>query len=61
MSNYLLAVEGAFQGDVDYAMLIKVYGTDQDSRKPERRYSPSVCLGSDVVPISGSPRRFHSG
>jgi len=59
MSNYLLAVEGAFQGDVDYAMLIKVYGTDQDSRKPERRYSPSVCLGSDVVPISGSPNPDH--
>jgi transposase-like protein len=34
---YLLAVEAAFDGDVDYAQLIKVYGRD-DSRKPERRF-----------------------
>lgn len=55
---YLLAVEGAFSGDVDYAQLVKIYGSDQ-SRKPERRYSPAVCL--DAVPnrISGDPDPDH--
>jgi hypothetical protein len=36
---YLEAVEGAFGGDVDYAMLIKMYGVAQESAK--RRYSPA--------------------
>lgn len=55
---YLLAVEGAFDGDVDYAQLIKVYGRDT-SGKPERRYSPAVCL--DAVPnrVSGDPDPAH--
>lgn len=55
---YLLAVEGAFNGEVDYAQLIKVYGRDT-SGKPERRYSPAVCL--DAVPnrVSGNPDPEH--
>lgn len=51
---YLLAVDGAFDGKVDYAQLIKIYGNDS-SRKPERRYSPAVCLGADARTVSGSP------
>ena len=35
---YLEAVEGAFGGDVDYAMLVKLYG-ESDEAKRERRYS----------------------
>ncbi len=55
---YRLAVAGAFGGEVDYAMLVKIYGSDQ-SRKPERRYSPAVCL--DAIPnrISGDPDPDH--
>jgi len=55
---YRLAVAGAFGSAVDYAMLVKVYGSDQ-SRKPERRYSPAVCL--DAIPhrISGDPDPEH--
>jgi IS1 family transposase len=51
---YRLAVAGAFGGDVDYAQLIKVYGRET-SNKPERRYSPAVCL--EVVPhrVTGHP------
>jgi IS1 family transposase len=55
---YLLAVEGAFNGEVDYAQLVKVYGRDQSNR-PERRYSPAVCLGQDMQPISGDPDPDH--
>jgi IS1 family transposase len=52
---YLNAVRSAFGDNVDYAQLIKTYGTDSDPRKPERRYSPSVCLGADPLPINGDP------
>lgn len=34
---YLDAVEGAFQYDIDYAMLIKLYGQEQPQ---EARYGP---------------------
>jgi IS1 family transposase len=56
--SYLLAVEGAFKGEVDYAQLVKLYGNDR-SNKPERRYSPAVCL--DAVPnrVSGDPDPAH--
>lgn len=35
---YLTAVEGAFGADVDYAMLVKLYGADPEQ---EKRYSPA--------------------
>jgi IS1 family transposase len=58
LSVYLLAVEGAFKGDVDYAQLVKVYGSDR-SNKPERRYSPAVCLDAIPHPVNGSPNGEH--
>ena len=38
---YLEAVEGAFGADVDYAMLVKLYGTAPEAAKG--RYSPAEC------------------
>jgi IS1 family transposase len=55
---YLLAVEGAFKGEVDFAQLVKIYGSDS-SKKAERRYSPAVCLGQDKQPVSGNPDPDH--
>lgn len=43
---YLDAVIGAFGTMIDYAMLVKQYGTPSEST-PERRYSPAICLGTD--------------
>lgn len=40
---YLEAVEGAFGADIDYAMLVKIYGLSPDSFKT--RYSPAECTG----------------
>lgn len=51
---YRLAVKGAFGADADYAMLVKVYG-NEGSKKPERRYSPGVCLEATPRRISGNP------
>jgi IS1 family transposase len=51
---YLSAVENAFGGDVDYAMLIKLYGEPAGIGN-ERRYSPAVCTGIEKRPIVGAP------
>jgi IS1 family transposase len=49
---YLKAVEEAFGGDPDYAMLHKVY---RASSEPETRYSPATCIGCDMKTVSGVP------
>ncbi|RVD55783.1 DDE domain-containing protein [Mesorhizobium sp. M2D.F.Ca.ET.185.01.1.1] len=54
---YLEAVEGAFGGDVDYAMLVKIYGTSPDSTKG--RYSPAECTGARKETIEGNPDLKH--
>jgi IS1 family transposase len=51
---YLNAVENAFGGDVDYAMLVKTYGNTQ-SIADQRRYSPADCTGIEKFSISGKP------
>ena len=50
---YLDAVEGAFGGDIDYAMLVKLYGGTHNS--PETRYSPAECIGARKERIEGNP------
>lgn len=48
---YINAVDSAFQGDVDYAQLVKVYGNAED----ERQYSPGKCLGANKKQVEGNP------
>ena len=52
---YVSAVEDAFGSQVDYAMLIKIYGASDS----ERRYSPVECLGCIPTPIAGEPDPKH--
>lgn len=52
---YLDAVEGAFGGDIDYAMLIKLYGEPTGSQGHERKYSPSECTGTKKEAVFGQP------
>ena len=49
---YLMAVEDAFGANVDYAVLMKLYGTPQE---PETRYSPAQCIGTRRTVIQGNP------
>ena len=51
--SYLEAVEGAFGADIDYAMLIKVYGDAPEGSKG--RYSPAECTGTQKIKIEGNP------
>jgi IS1 family transposase len=54
--SYLNAVESAFGHDIDYAMLVKIYGADP-TRGPERKYSPENFCGIKIKKVSGDPRR----
>ena len=49
---YIEAIEQAFGKEVDYAMLIKEYGSDP---KEERKFSPPVVLSEEVRVITGNP------
>jgi IS1 family transposase len=53
---YLEAVEGAFGGDIDYAMLVKIYGAAPEG---QRRYSPAICTGARKHRIEGKPDPKH--
>lgn len=50
---YLEAVEAGFGGDVDYAMLQKIYASP--SVEGQKRYSPAECTGCKRELIQGSP------
>ena len=54
---YLEAVEGAFGAEIDYAMLIKLYGPEP--KEAQRRYSPADCVGTEVKIIQGDPDKAH--
>lgn len=53
---YLEAVENAFGANIDYSMLVKIFGAD---RKTEARYSPAICNGCRRVEITGRPDPDH--
>lgn len=55
---YLSAVEDAFGTNIDYAMLVKIYGNEHQ-KGPEVRYSPAVCMGAKKAVISGRPDFAH--
>lgn len=53
---YLEAIEAAFGANIDYSMLIKLYGAEQTG---EARYSPAKCIGTQTVCCSGNPNPTH--
>jgi IS1 family transposase len=56
LSVYLAAVEKAFRGEVDYAMLQKIYN---DTTEGQKRYSPAECIGCERKVIDGYPDPKH--
>jgi hypothetical protein len=46
-------VEDAFGANVDYAMLVKTYSGDEDSREC---YSPSDIVSAVPIPVTGNPK-----
>jgi IS1 family transposase len=53
---YAEAVENAFGSEIDYAMLVKIYGA---SNEGESRYSPATCIGCRTGVLSGNPDPKH--
>jgi hypothetical protein len=53
---YLTAVNSAFGENIDYAMLIKIYG---DNSEGQKRYSPAECLGCKKEGVAGDPDPKH--
>lgn len=53
---YLNAVEYAFGSNVDYAMLVKLYGQERDK---EATYSPAKVISCRAVHIIGDPETEH--
>lgn len=48
LKSYLEAVENTFGADIDYAMLVKVYGA-------QKRYNPPECIAVAKKAITGTP------
>ena len=53
---YVEAVDEAFQGHIDYAQLVKVYGEEPSK---EKRYSPAICTVCKTKTRSGDPDPSH--
>jgi IS1 family transposase len=55
------AIERAFGRDVDYAQLIKEYGSEhsEDENPTARRYSPQKVTGQEVRVLAGDPDPDH--
>jgi IS1 family transposase len=49
---YLDVVDDIFFKDIDYAMLVKLYGNSPDA---EKRYSPLECSAAEKIVITGNP------
>jgi IS1 family transposase len=51
---YAEAIEGAFGCEVDYAMLVKIYGNES---APDSRYSPPECIACQQAVVNGWPNK----
>jgi IS1 family transposase len=57
---YLHAVTSAFAGEVDYAIVRKIYGGGVvDESGPQTRYSPTACVGCEREVKIGKPDPKH--
>jgi hypothetical protein len=54
LKYYLKATENAFDNDIDFAQLIKIYGSPE-GHDNEKRYSPAKVTSSEKKWVSGDP------
>ncbi|MBE2288401.1 MAG: DDE-type integrase/transposase/recombinase [Chitinophagaceae bacterium] len=55
---YIKAVDAAFDDEIDFAQVVKIYGTP-DSVGNDKRYSPAQCTGAEKHVIEGRPDEKH--
>ncbi len=53
LNHYVKSVRDAFDREVDYAQLIKLYG--EPTKDERRRYSPARCIAAEPRAVYGSP------
>ena len=53
---YLEAVDTAFGDEIDYAQLVKLYGTENTV---PGKYSPAECIGARKQKVNGKPQAKH--
>jgi hypothetical protein len=57
---YLSAVDSAFGTKIDYAQLVKIYGSPEGGQYNDQvRHSPAGCRGAKKAIISGKPDYRH--
>src|ERR1051325_6189822 len=52
---YLIAVDRAFDNDIDFAQLVKMYGKNEGINDQEKKYSPAECTGTKKTRMTGEP------
>ena len=52
---YVDAVDDAFGSEIDFAQIIKIYGTPGQNKDESRRYSPVECTAVEKRRITGNP------
>ena len=52
---YKIAVPRTIGKDVDFAQMVKRYANPRDANDPERRYSPTICIGYRIRVRRGNP------
>lgn len=57
LQTYLEAVTNNFGSQIDFAQLVKIYGSVEGVNNTERKYSPASYTGSKKTIISGNPDR----
>jgi IS1 family transposase len=56
LTHYLPAVSESFGTEIDYAQLVKIYGSPEQA---EARYSPAQCMGARRATVCGAPANAH--
>lgn len=56
---YLNAVGEAFGDNIDFAQLVKLYGSEKEATGTEKKYSPAKYRGARKAIISGNPDEDH--
>lgn len=56
---YLNAVGEAFGDNIDFAQLVKLYGSEKEATGSDKKYSPSKFRGSKKTVVSGTPDESH--
>jgi IS1 family transposase len=52
---YLKAVENAFDGEIDFAQLVKIYGSSAEGSNNDKRYSPAKFVSAEKNIVEGRP------